>query len=190
MAVILTDTNSIFVHIPKTGGMSMQKWLLENTQSHVTKGAKHYSLKSLEEKYGAFNFSFAVVRNPWDWCASWYFFRRDRALRRIENPRGKFSLEYNQQVLKEFEKGFEYFIQTTNLQQQYTRIVGITKILKLESIGNEILPIAKMFNIERPFPVVNTSNRNKNYRDYYNSVTKDIVSKKFAEDIEMFKYSF
>jgi hypothetical protein len=176
MAVILTDTNSIFVHIPKTGGMSMQKWLLENTQSHVTKGAKHYSLKSLEEKYGAFNFSFAVVRNPWDWCASWY--------------RGKFSLEYNQQVLKEFEKGFEYFIQTTNLQQQYTRIVGITKILKLESIDNDILPIAKMFNIECPFPVVNTSNRNKNYRDYYNSVTKDIVSKKFAEDIEMFKYSF
>ena len=100
MAVIIKDYNSIFVHIPKTGGSSIQQWLLDNTSSQVTKSTKHHTLQKLESKYGKFDFSFAVVRNPWDWCVSWYFFTKDRALRRIQNPKqkGRFSLEYNQQV--------------------------------------------------------------------------------------------
>lgn len=192
MAVIIPDHKSIFVHIPKTGGMSIQKWLLDNTNSYVTKGSKHYTLQGLEEKYGKFDFSFATVRNPWDWCVSWYFFKRDRALRRINNPKnkGKFSLEYNQKVLEDFEKGFDYFIETTTLQPQNTRIQEISSVLKLENIQEDIKDIANKFNIDAKIPVVNLSNRSRDYTIYYNNKTKDIVYNKFKEDIKYFNYEF
>lgn len=192
MAVIINDHNSIFVHIPKTGGSSIQRWLLDNTSSQVTKSTKHHSLQALELKYGKFDFSFAVVRNPWDWCVSWYFFSRDRALRRIDHPKnkGKFSLEYNQQILNKFEKGFEYFIETTMLKDQLHRTVGIDYIIKLENINEDIKLIRTKFNITAPMPYINTSSRARNYRDYYNDNTKQIVQTKFETDISAFGYKF
>ena len=192
MAVVIPEHNSVFVHIPKTGGMSVQKWLLDNTKSYITKGSKHYTLQGLEQKYGSFDFSFATVRNPWDWCVSWYFFRRDRALRRMQNPKnkGKFSLEYNQKVLEDFEKGFDYFIETTTLKPQSDRIQDINKIIKLETIDTDIIPIAKRFTITAKIPIINKSVRNKDYRLYFNSNTKNIVYEKFKKDIELFEYSF
>ena len=192
MAVIISPHNSVFVHIPKTGGSSIQKWLLDNTSSQVTKATKHHTLQALEAKYGRFDFSFAVVRNPWDWCVSWYFFTRDRALRRIKNPRekGKFSLEYNQQVLENFEKGFEYFIEKTQLKDQHHRTIGVSYIMKLENINHDIQLLKDKFNIKQELPYLNTSSRNKDYREYYNDNTKQIVANKFKNDIETFKYKF
>tara|TARA_B110000483_G_scaffold96645_1_gene118749 strand:- start:147 stop:725 length:579 start_codon:yes stop_codon:yes gene_type:complete len=192
MAVIVKDYNSVFVHIPKTGGSSIQQWLLDNTSSQVTKSTKHYTLQKLESKYGKFDFSFAVVRNPWDWCVSWYSFTRDRALRRIQNPKqkGRFSLEYNQQVLDDYEKGFEYFIESTKLTDQHHRTMGVSYIMKLENINYDIQLLKDKFNIKQELPYLNTSSRNKDYRDYYNDNTKQIVQTKFEKDINTFGYKF
>ena len=180
MAVIIKDYNSIFVHIPKTGGSSIQQWLLDNTSSQVTKSTKHHTLQKLESKYGKFDFSFAVVRNPWDWCVSWYFFTKDRALRRIQNPKqkGRFSLEYNQQVLDDYKKGFEYFIEKTQLKDQHHRTIGVSYIIKLENINHDIQLLKDKFNIKQELPYLNTSSRNKDYREYYNDNTKQIVENK------------
>jgi len=192
MAVIIPQYNSIFVHIPKTGGTSIQRWLLDNINAHVTKGSKHHSLDLLEQRYGKFNFSFAVVRNPWDWCVSWYFFRRDRALRRIKNPKnkGKFNTEYNQKILKDFEKGFEYFIKTTNLKPQSYRVQGVDYVIKLENIYKDIIPIKERFSIEAELPYLNKSTREKDYKNYYTSTSKNIVAEKFNDDIIKFGYEF
>lgn len=192
MAVIVKDYNSVFVHVPKTGGSSIQRWLLDNTSSQVTKSTKHYTLQKLESKYGKFDFSFAVVRNPWDWCVSWYSFTRDRALRRIQNPKqkGRFSLEYNQQVLDDYEKGFEYFIESTKLTDQHHRTMGVSYIMKLENINYDIQLLKDKFNIKQELPYLNTSSRNKDYREYYNDNTKQIVENKFEKDIKLFGYKF
>ena len=192
MAVIIKDYNSIFVHIPKTGGSSIQQWLLDNTSSQVTKSTKHHTLQKLESKYGKFDFSFAVVRNPWDWCVSWYFFTKDRALRRIQNPKqkGRFSLEYNQQDLDDYKKGFEYFIEKTQLKDQHHRTIGVSYIIKLENINHDIQLLKDKFNIKQELPYLNTSSRNKDYREYYNDNTKQIVENKFKKDINTFGYKF
>jgi len=192
MAVLIKDYNSVFIHIPKTGGSSIQQWLMNNTDSYITKGTKHHTLTAIESKYGKFDFSFAVVRNPWDWCVSWYFFSRDRALRRIKHPKnkGKFSLEYNQRILTEFDKGFEYFVENTQLTDQFHRTVGIDYIIKLENINEEIKVIAKKFNINKDLPVINASSRNKNYQEYYNDNTRTIIQSKFTKDINFFNYKF
>ena len=192
MAVIVKDYNSVFVHIPKTGGSSIQQWLLDNTSSQVTESTKHHTLQKLESKYGKFDFSFAVVRNPWDWCVSWYYFTRDRALRRIQNPKqkGRFSLEYNQQVLDDYEKGFEYFIESTKLTDQHHMTIGVSYIMKIENINYDIQLLKDKFNIKQELPYLNTSSRNKDYRDYYNDNTKQIVQTKFEKDINTFGYKF
>jgi len=195
MAVILIDHNSVFVHVPKTGGMSVQHWLLENTNATLAKAKKHRSLQQLEQTYGKFNYSFAVVRNPWDWCVSWYFFSKERAERRLKNPdpvqKGKRNIEYNKQVLENFSKGFEYFTEHTLLKEQYTKVQGVTTILKLENINEDIKIIKDKFKIKGELPYVNRSTtREKNYRQYYTDRSKDIIAKKFANDISMFGYEF
>jgi hypothetical protein len=192
MAVIVSEYNSVFVHIPKTGGTSIQRWLLDNTNANVTKGLKHHSLDLLEQRYGKFDFSFTAVRNPWDWCVSWYFFRRDRALRRIKNPKtkGKFNNEYNRKILEDFEKGFDYFIKNTNLKSQSYRVQGVDYIIKLENIHKDIIPIKEKFFIESELPYLNKSTREKDYRHYYTNASKNIVAEKFNDDINKFDYEF
>lgn len=195
MAVILQDYNSIFVHVPKTGGMSVQRWLLENTNATLAKAKKHRSLYQLEQTYGKFDYSFAVVRNPWDWCVSWYFFSKERAERRLANPaliqKGKRKIEYNKHVLEMFDKGFDYFVEHTLLKEQYTKVQGVTDILRLENIDNDIKKIKDRFNITSNLPYVNkSSSREKDYKQYYTSKSKNIIANKFANDIRMFGYDF
>ena len=194
MAVIIPAHNSIFIHVPKTGGMSIQKWLLENTDSQIAKAKKHRSLQQLEEAYGKFDYSFAVVRNPWDWLVSWYYFGKDRAERRLSNPnlveKGKRKKEYNQMVLDNFNKGFDYFVETTVLKEQSTKLKGVDSILKLENINDDIKIIKEKFSISADLPYVNMSSRKGPYQDFYTSRTKDIVYEKFKTDIKTFGYEF
>ena len=75
--VFKQDPKFIFIHIPKTAGMSIQKWIhsarLPNVQPNGWNGQniwnQHHTAefykKQLGEQYNSF-YKFAFVRNPWD----------------------------------------------------------------------------------------------------------------------------
>ena len=77
--MILDDHKILFIHIPRTGGTSVEKFFefkthdnLLSTQSSI-RNAQHLTLKEYTqeidiEKY----FKFTIVRNPWDRLLSWY----------------------------------------------------------------------------------------------------------------------
>jgi hypothetical protein len=82
MALYLHDPKLIFVHIPKTGGMSIRQALMSK-YGHVIDevGKSHNSAADVIQTIGYDEWnshvSFAVVRNPYDWAVSHYHFIHD-----------------------------------------------------------------------------------------------------------------
>jgi hypothetical protein len=201
MAVyIKSPLKCIFVHNPKTGGTSIQKWLIDNTDSNVIKGVKHARLEIVSKRVPEYNWSFSVVRNPWDWVVSWYFFKHDRAVRRIETlkykspapnkQKKKYNIEYNQKILEEHEKGFDFFVDKINSNPQIHKIQNVDYVMRLENLDNDFKLVQEKLGCFEPLPFINASKRNKDYRNYYNSKTKDIIYEKFKDDIKSFDYEF
>lgn len=197
MAVYVAEHKTLFVHVQKTGGSSIQQWLYDNANGVPIKGKKHWPKQSILKKHPSLviDFSFAVVRNPWDLAVSWYFFRLDRAKRRLESgttkPKGKFSEEYNNWVVEESQKGIDHWFETlpTSLQQ-YSKVANLDYVMRLETLDQDFVKIQKHFDCYKPLPYLNSSQRDKNYQQYYTARTQKIIAEKFADDIRIFGYEF
>lgn len=202
MAVYATEPQKVlFIHIPKTGGTSIQHWMLKNTNGQPLKARKHHNLDRIKTELDLdIDWSFCVVRNPWDAVVSWYWFRRDRALRRLElakhkNPGGankkrKYDVQYNHHVLELHEKGFDFFVETAPARLCSNKTVGVTTVLKLENLAKDFEIVQDVFKCYEPLGVYNTSKRDRDYRQYYNDYTRKLVEQQYATDIEAFGYEF
>jgi hypothetical protein len=196
MAVYCADHKMLFVHVPKTGGTSVQFWLQEHAKGQPLKGVKHWSYKNIINKHKdlQIDFSFAIVRNPWDLAVSWYFFKRDRAQRILSEGKtknkGKMSREYNEWVLAEFEKGIDYWFQKMNPASQFEKVDGVDCVIKLENITEEFKSIQHLVGCNQPIGNYNFSQRERDYRLYYNDYSKNLIAKKFEKDISKFGYKF
>ena len=68
--MIIPNKKSIFVHINKTGGSSVEHAFgVYPDDQHNT--AKEY-IKELSSRKWSTHFTFSFVRNPWDRIVSWY----------------------------------------------------------------------------------------------------------------------
>ena len=72
------DREYVFVHIPKTGGSSLEKALQvsigkANVEPRIV---GHLTAQDTSELIGGLErfVSFSFVRNPWAWYVSWYFY--------------------------------------------------------------------------------------------------------------------
>ena len=174
---------------------------------------KHFNESSLN--WNEF-FSFTTMRNPYDMMVSYYeFFKPDiNGIYRFEESRdGK---TYNPNSLMEFNNR----IKTGKTHHRYsirngkvitnTWVNGFSKltldnaifgkdgksvvneIIKVEDIEHSLELVLKKINIPMPktLPDMNTSERGKDYRYYYNSASKKIIEEEFAYDIDKGKYKF
>jgi hypothetical protein len=66
----------------------------------------------------------------------------------------------------------------------------IDLIIKLEDLDTGLQPIKNMFETSRPVIRENASVRSRDYRQYYNAHTRNLVAQNFREDIEQFGYEF
>jgi len=208
----------IFFHTGKTGGMSMREILQPYTQEpekfkiprpakmHEGKPNKMYDVwqtlllhaKASDAKtelpYDVFNnfFKFAFVRNPWDLQVSMYHFI-------LREPTSSTYPQVSQ--LGSFEAFIEWVVKTP---QPYPK--GITKLQRemiTDSEGNLLVDfvghyeklqedfnfLRQKLNIPESLPHLNRS-QHKDYRDYYNDYTRNLVTEHFKDDIELFNYRF
>ncbi|GGC06843.1 hypothetical protein GCM10011352_36350 [Marinobacterium zhoushanense] len=149
----------------------------------------HISAIELIDKLGEDEFkkyfSFAFVRNPWDWQVSLY----------------KFMLKDKYHYQHEFIKGlggFEQYLQwrcsgNVRLQKDFicsrTGRVALNFVGKYENLAVDFKKICSEVGIVADLPWRNSSGE-KNYRDFYNEKTKLLVEESFKDDIDLFGYSF
>ena len=201
----------IFIHIHKCAGTSISRALLPflgkddillgctpeaellNKRSYKSGGLnKHSNLieikQSLDSSIWNSYFKFTFVRNPWDLLVSKYHW----ALKtKWDNEKGFIN------KIKKLDDFEEYVLSPLCNKRNCKDIISSEKgeievdfIGKYENLERDFLSVCKKLSLS-------TSKLNKfnpslhnHYTNYYNPLTRDLVSDWFEKDINEFNYSF
>jgi hypothetical protein len=205
----------IFVHIPKTGGTSMALALegramkddimLGDTpkarnRRHRVKGIpsrgrlwKHSTLGDIDGLVSPQNiedyFAFTLVRNPWDRMVSYYHWLRNQSFDHPAVSMAK-TLGFRDFVIDER----TVLTNKTNPARSYMecadRIERCDAYLRIENFWADAEPLFAHLGFNFSLPQVNRSERECDYRSYYDSETVDVVAACCREDIDRFEYQF
>lgn len=190
----------IFIHIPKTGGTSIEnafKKRIKSNRKHLTVSDYENELESDIEKY----FIFSVIRNPWDKLISYWKYRQGERHAPIDGKITRFDdwLKFISSLnlddlrgktqksnIPDFRMGLD--LQFNSLINKQNKIN--VNLVRFENLQNDFNTICDKIGIKRHhLPHINKS-RHKHYTEYYNEETKQIVAETYAKDIEYFGYNF
>lgn len=190
----------IFVHIPKTAGTSIKKYIGKNNLNDLV----HMKLSEMknyfydkEKRYNKIKFrdyfKFTVLRNPWERMVSIYEYRKETSKKSYwQNIRKK---NYN------FNEFLKYFLDLFGLEElisrgNYLKYITLNKKIKVDYAIN-------FHNFEKDFKVIKKikigkknliqklrKSNKKDYRKYYNSESLDLINDIHKDDIEIFKFDF
>ena len=200
--------NFIFIHIYKNAGNSithaLRPFALSQWQWRARQGLEILSIPSPffdphpfnghikaseiidslgRDKFNCF-FSFAIVRNPWDWQVSLYnYMLKDKTHHQHELAKelGNFE-EYIKWRCENEVRYQKDFIYSSN-NELLVNFVG-----RYENLGTDFNLICSRIGISASLPKLNVSNY-KPYQDYYTEKTRDLVRQAFEPDIKTFDYS-
>jgi hypothetical protein len=168
----------VFVHVPRTGGTSIEEAFglrEESKQIHHWKASELLHLA--DDDYYWFSF----VRNPWDKTISSYF---QPANKKIGWLSGK-TLDY----FFDNWKGSSAPCEHSETQLGYLDIPNID-VFKYENRDEHVSFLETKFNTPIKNIHIRKTKRDRDYRKYYNNKTKEIVRNLFIADIEMFNYDY
>jgi len=179
--------NAVFIHIPKTGGRSIEKaldlqeyrswrWIGRNP-SLITFG--HASL-SYEIGKGRFYpkgwFIFTFVRNPFDRFVSLYSFM-------TKQGQSKDKFKDFCRILNRVPAGI------FSNQSKWLKDVNVDFIGKFENLANDFDRLCSILEVEpKHLPHINSS-EHLPWQEYYDDETLEIVHKYYQEDFEKFGYT-
>lgn len=159
-------------------------WVLNPRPLKVHISAQRIVEQMGREKFGEY-FSFAIVRNPWDWQVSLYTYmlkKPDHHQHQLVKQLGSFE-EYVEWRCREevrFQKDFVF----SQAGEQLVSFVG-----KFENLDADFATICERIGIQTSLPRLNTS-KTRPYQEYYNARTIEMIRRTFAPDIECFEYDF
>lgn len=199
----------IYVHIYKNAGTSITTALKPYAQNKILRGANHLLKrrnlptlffdcqpmqghanaseikKELGDEIFDSYFTFAFVRNPWDWQVSLYNFVRSKPAHKnheFVKELGSFEefVKWRCRKKVRFQKDFIY----SDSGKLLVDFIG-----RFENLEIDFQKICDQLNISVSLPKLNASNR-RPYQYYYNRNTKELIREHFKPDIELFKYEF
>jgi hypothetical protein len=190
-------TRSIFVHVPKTGGVSVCRAI------YGPVGAGHiplagYQLAFSAREFGAY-FKFGFVRNPWDRVYSAYAFLRKGGMDAADR---RFAAETLARY-PDFESFVERWLDPQNaaswvhfrpqasfLRRQLDHAIGVDFVGRFETLAADFEHVAERLGMAVSLPRANASERRSSYRDVYTPRMREVVAAVYAEDIHTFGYAF
>jgi hypothetical protein len=207
----------LFIHVPKTGGNSIQNILRDYSEDDVVVLAKHQDgIERFEVRNKQYNirkhstlthyksvldagiyrslYKFATIRNPWDMLIS-YYFSPHRGVNEW-NRENFITLVNTVSTLRQYvrEKSLKDRVldklgaQKLNINKKLDADVDF--IMKFEYLDDDFKLVCKRLEIPYfPLPKRNVSVR-VHYSRYYDDELREIVRKKFVEEIEFGNYSF
>jgi hypothetical protein len=177
----------IFIHIPKTGGNSIEVAFRKRGKYHP----KWRDIQRQNPKKWESYFKFSFVRNPWDKAVSSFFYMRQLGLRREQSYAHKFSnfsdwIKYHD---KHFNKSFKWYMspQIDELVDKKGNIV-VDFIGRFENFEKDFDFIKSKTGFPNNLPHVNKSSHLP-WQYYYTSETFEIVKKMSQKDIKAFYYN-
>lgn len=185
----------IFIHIPKCGGTSIERFVLSHygisndwtrlyplealpmkVRSEFSIGfgrQQHMSLSNFSLEKQEEYFSFAFVRNPWDRIMSSYLYSK-----RLGH---KFTF-------KSFFDSIEF--ENHCKPQSYFLNKNIDFIGRFETLQEDFNLVCGKLGLEpKQLPHENKT-VHKHYTEWYTDENKKLVQDKYSEDIETFNYKF
>jgi hypothetical protein len=216
MLISYDEPKLIFIHIQKTGGVSISNLLGRLVPTTTTgRGCRHMfarrALKQVDNP--ADYFKFAFVRNPWDRLVSWYTMidgcRRavaagtagPKARRNIEkNNLFKYVLscgptfdEFVKNCTEKQRVGNCYYSFTFNQLRYLTDENGemlVDFIGRFENFTRDLSHVFDKLGLEASQLEIPHKNRSahSHYSEMYTPETREIVRKRFRRDIEFFGY--
>ena len=197
----------LFVHIPKTGGISIYRSLFASKEKNrPVQSIGHFTAENYEAIFGKtlFNeyFKFAFVRNPWSRVFSAYQFLKQGGFHLRDEVWAKTNLS----KFSSFEDFVVEWINSRNIYNalhfipQYEFLtssdgkIRIDFIGKLENIESDFDRLKIILGIDCQLKYLNkTKSENRKttiYKDFYTKNTQDIIARVYRRDIEAFNYKF
>lgn len=198
----------IFVHIPRTGGNSIETilWPGERTEEDLwmgfvnkyenkyqTGGLQHLFARHIREEVGAgiFDryFKFSMVRNPWDKAVSQYSYMKRRPDLReyIGLSEGDCFKKYLERIgqKKHVQWESQYKFITDEHGELMVDFVG-----RYEDYQAVVSALLKHLGFaEMAIPRTNAADRAE-YQQYYDGESIETVAELYARDIELFNYTY
>jgi hypothetical protein len=188
-------TKSIFVHIPKTAGVSVVKGLYGEVKGGGHPSAITYR-KVFKNNFKLY-FKFCFVRNPYDRLYSAYNFMKkgglhqtdanwaDKHINRFKNFE-EFVLNWVN--IKNIQKGIHFKPQTYFICNKNGELL-VDFVGKMEQIEEDFNYIANKLSVTTKLEKFNVSNLNKiNINDVYNKKMKEIVYEVYKSDFDTLLY--
>lgn len=196
------DVNITYLHIPKTAGTSIFEWLKHYRRNSIYKEYEgHPKLSEILDNLpegNSPNFTFTVVRNPWDRAVSAYhFFHTYGQKQKFQ----KELLELNN--LTEWLTFDEFVFYINDLIVPPSMNAGdepklsqssfvdrpIDYVIKYENLHTEFLEIHQHYSNWNPLPHYLVTDH-YHYSKYYNTATRNAIYNLFRDDIERWDFKF
>lgn len=201
--------NTLFIHIPKCGGTSVESAIWEEhekTEENLwmgfldpyhnkfqTGGLQHLKALQIRQQIGrkkfATLFKFSIIRNPFARAVSQYLYMASRADLRdyIGMDTGDSFLTYLYKIQK---RSHVQWQQQVSFLYDYKGNLLVDLVISLEQINGlpDLLRKNTSINIQS-IPRANTHTNKYDYKDYLCNESATIISDLYLEDFEAFDYS-
>lgn len=193
----INNKKVLFIHIPKTGGSSIGTVLMPymlNTPDIVG----HQGYKECIRYYNP-DYIFTVVRNPWDWRCSWYYYlKQEIAGHQFEhNNINILSFKEHLKWIKEtpithFTSSiYDGIISKVFIKPQSHYLNGENiKILRFENLKTDFENYMEELGLKLKLDKHVRKSSNSNYINEYDNESIKIVEDLWINDINNFKYNF
>ena len=180
----------LYIHIPKTAGISMKRFLNKKYQTPIFEG--HFTCSQMKAKAILNNYDYekiiTTVRNPYERLVSVYLFLKDKSKEYIHLYKGT---DLNV-VFKDFtfEQFINFFLKQNCLNYHYMNTyMFLPQKTWLDTNDNietyKLENLNKYFNLEH----FNKAAIDYQWEKYYTEDLKEIVNTFYKEDFKYFNYT-
>jgi hypothetical protein len=201
--MISHEYKCIFIHIPRTAGTSIEKWIANCDWWHRDERTKHLLASQSKKIYSDYwdeYFKFSFVRNPWDRMVSMskygshygVYISKDKKIdisRYIKEYGDPITIEHDYRFSKRKDIATDSHRPHTiygNILDEELDFVG-----RFENLNDDVLFLNSQLNIDAEFKFKEEELEDRlSYKNYYNNNSRQLVEDLYKKDIEEFNYQF